>query len=928
MSECRMAVSPTTKLSPAAASERDALLATKLHIPRPRPDFLARPGLLAGLTQATARELSLVCAPAGFGKTSLLGEWARASRRPVAWLSLDEGDSDPARFWRYVAAALDGARGGIHRQVAGVLEDAQAPPLELVVTVVVNQLAAAPGEVVLVLDDYHLVEGPSVHDSLALLLERLPPQLRLVLASRADPPLPLARLRARGQLAELREADLRFTVEESTTLLRTIVGPDLPADSVAELTARTEGWVAGLQLAGLSLKGHADPAGFVATFSGSHRYILDYLAEEVLDRQPDEVRTFLLETSVLERLSGPLCDAITGRTDSQRLLERVERANLFLIPLDEVRGWWRYHHLFADLLRVRLRQTSPARMVELHRAAAAWCQEHGLLDEAIHHALAADEPDWAGRLVEQHLHQMLRRMETVMLQRRLAALPAEVVRSRPGLALALAMQELRRGRLEQVERLLEHADHAVDVQSEPKQPRVPTYGGMVAQVPAASAVLRAELAVANGDPEQTARFARLALTDISEEEAGPRLWARRLLALADWMAGRVEQAEPALAGLLAEGRATAGHHPLVASCFTLGRVQRARGRLTAALATFQGGLEFATQGGQPSTFHAAEAHIGLGQVLYERNQLEDARRHLTEGLALSRPLAEPQMATLALTTMAWFHQATGDPAGARQAMEEACRLMPGIPAATLYYPASVERARLLLAQGQVEEAARWTEERGLRTEDEPSYLRERDQLLLGRVLLARGDAERALGLLGRLAALAECQRRTGSLIQIRAVRARGLQAAGDHGAALAELAGALALAAPEGYVRVFLDEGAPMAALLDGLAAANRQSGAAACVPPAYLGRLLQALQQAGMPVGRHGRRAAGVVPGLLEPLSARELEVLRLLGAGRSNQAIAGELVITLDTVKRHVSHILDKLGTANRTQAVARARELGLLR
>jgi len=923
-----MAVPPTTTPSPAAAGERDALLATKLHIPRPRPDFLARPGLLARLTQATARELTLVCAPAGFGKTSLLGEWGRAGRCPAAWLSLDEGDSDPARFWRYVAAALDGARAGIHRQVAAVLEDAQASPLEAVVTVVVNQLAAAPGEVVLVLDDYHLVEGPSVHDSLALLLERLPPQLRLVLASRADPPLPLARLRARGQLAELRQRDLRFTVEEATTLLRTTVGPDLPADSVAALTARTEGWVAGLQLAGLSLKGHADPAGFVASFSGSHRYVLDYLAEEVLDRQPDEVRTFLLETSVLERLSGPLCDAVTGRADGQRLLERVERANLFLIPLDEVRGWWRYHHLFADLLRVRLRQTSPARMVELHRAAAAWCQEHRLVDEAIHHALAADEPTRAGRLVEQHLHQMLRRMESVLLQRRLAALPAEVVRSRPGLVLALAMLELRRGRLEQVERLLEHADHAFDVQSEPEQPRVPTYGGMVSQVPAASAVLRAELAVANGDPEQTAMFAHSALTHLSEEELGPRLWARRLLALADWMAGRVEQAEPALAELLAEGRATAGHHPLVSSCFTLGRVQRAQGRLTAALATFQGGLEFATQDGQPSTFHAAEAHIGLGQVLYERNHLEDARRHLTEGLELSRPLAEPQMATLALATMAWFHQATGDLAGARQAMEEAYRLMPGIPAATLYYPASVERARLLLAQGQVEEAVRWTEKRGLGAEDEPSYLRERDQLLLARVLLAQGDAERALGLLRRLAALAECQRRTGSLIEIRAMRARGLQAAGNHDAALAELAGALALAAPEGYVRVFLDEGTPMAALLDGLAAAKRQSGAAARVPPAYLGRLLRALQQAGMPVGRHGRRAAGVVPGLLEPLSARELEVLQLLAAGMSNQAIAGELVITLDTVKRHVTHIHGKLGAANRTQAVARARELGLLR
>jgi LuxR family transcriptional regulator, maltose regulon positive regulatory protein len=624
-----------------------------------------------------------------------------------------------------------------------------------------------------------------------------------------------------------------------------------------------------------------------------------------------------------------LCDAVTGRTDSQALLERVERANLFLVPLDEVRGWWRYHHLFADLLRVRLAAERPERAAELHHAAATWCQEHNLADDAIGHALAAGDPEWAARLVERHLDQTLRRGEGVMLQRRLATLPAEVVRSRPGLVLAQAMLEVHRGRMDEAERLLEHVDRAVDRRLEPEQPRVPTDGGMVSRVPAAIALLRAELAAASGDPEQSARFARSAMAHLSEEEVGPRLWARWLLPLADWMAGRAEQAEPALAELLAEGRATAGHHPLVSNCSTLARVQRARGRLGAALRTYQEGLQFATEGGRPSIFHAAEAHVGIGQVLYERNQLDEARRHLTEGLALCRPVANPQLSALGLMTMAWLRQATGDPAGARQVMDEACaQLVPDTPTATLFYPAPAERVRLLLAQGDLDEAARWVEERGLGAQDEPSYLWERDHLVLARVLLAQGDADRALGLLQRLATLAECQRRTDSLIRIRIVRARGLQAAGDHDAALAELADALALAAPEGYVRVFLDEGAPMAALLDGLAATTGKGVPAAGVPPAYLGRLLRALQQAGVPVGRHGRRAAGLVPGLLEPLSERELEVLGLLAAGRSNQAIAEELVITLDTVKRHVSHLLDKLGAANRTQAVARARELGLLR
>jgi LuxR family transcriptional regulator, maltose regulon positive regulatory protein len=351
-----------------------------------------------------------------------------------------------------------------------------------VATALINELSRpGQGEITLILDDYHLIQAQAVHDSVAFLLDRLPPELRLLLASRADPPLPLARLRARGQLAELRATDLRFTLEETAAFLREATGVDLPVTSVAALQNRTEGWAAGVQLAALSLQGHTDPAGFVEQFSGSHRYVLDFLTEEVLARQPEQVVRFLLETSVLERLSGPLCDAVCGRTGSQQLLEQIERASLFLIPLDEVRGWWRYHHLFADLLRARLAAERPGRVAELHRAAAAWYEAHGLVDEAIHHALAAGDPAWAGRLLERHLDQSLRRGERVTLRRHLEALPADVVRSRPGLVLAQAMLEVHRGRLDAAERLLEHADRAVDRQPEPEQPPVPTDGGMVSQ---------------------------------------------------------------------------------------------------------------------------------------------------------------------------------------------------------------------------------------------------------------------------------------------------------------------------------------------------------------------------------------------------------------------------------------------------------------
>src|SRR6266704_2464409 len=430
---CRLPVAePPAAAGPGtAAAERDVLLATKLHVPRPRPGFVPRPRLVEALGEGLARRLILVSAPAGSGKTALLADWAPAGGRPVAWLSLDAGDNDPVRFWRHTVAALDRARPGIGERVGSLLGPPAPASFEGLVTALVNDLAARPGdgEVLLVLDDYHLIDSQPVHTSLMFLLEHLPPGLRLVLASRADPPLPLARLRARGQLAELRADDLRFSADEAASLLREAIGADLPGEAAAALAVRTEGWAAGLQLAGLSLRGHADAAGFAAAFGGSHRFVLDYLADEVLVGQPGPVRAFLLETSVLERLTGELCDAVTGRAGSQAMLADIERAGLFLVPLDEVRGWWRYHHLFADLLRARLAAEQPGRVQALHRAAAAWCEEHDLADDAVRHALAAGDDAWAARLVERNVETLLGRSEGETLRRWLAALPAESVRA-------------------------------------------------------------------------------------------------------------------------------------------------------------------------------------------------------------------------------------------------------------------------------------------------------------------------------------------------------------------------------------------------------------------------------------------------------------------------------------------------------------------
>jgi LuxR family transcriptional regulator, maltose regulon positive regulatory protein len=922
-----MAEPPATASSAAATAAPDALLATKLHVPRTRPGFVVRPRLVDRLAQAHEGELVLVCAPAGFGKTALLADWARRDPRPVAWLSLDDADNDPARFWRHGAAALDTVRPGVAQPVAALLQGPQPTSFEAVVTALANELAGVAEEVVLVLDDYHLIQAPQVHQSLEFLLAHLPACLRLVLTSRADPPLPLARLRARGQLAELRERDLRFTPEEAAELLRTAVGPDLPAAAVAALGERTEGWVAGLQLAALSLQGRTDIAAFVEGFSGSHRYVLDYLTEEVLDRQPQPLRGFLLETSVLERLSGPLCAAVTGRADSQALLEQVERANLFLLPLDEVRGWWRYHHLFADLLRARLAREQPGRLPELHRAAAAWCEQHGLVDDAVRHALAAGDALWAARLIEQHFDAMLWRSEDVTFRRWLQALPAELVRSRPRLCLAQGYWALLSGRLEVVEPLVADAQRAVAaVAEEPYEPSAGRAASLLANLPAAITLAPAMLARDRGDAERTAEFAQQALTHLTDADRTLRHFARYYLAMADWLRGRVVEAEQALAGLAAE-QVAAGARYLAPLYHDLGQVQRARGHLGAALRTYERALGIATQAGRPLP-PAGIPHVDIAEVLYERGELDAALGHATQGVALSRQLGWARQLVASLAILAWIRHAQGDRVGALEAVGEAERVGVSPTMVGLLNPLPALRARLALAPGEVGEAARWVQECGLDADDEPNYPREREYLVLVRVLLAEQAPGRALGLLQRLHTLAAAQGRTGSVIEARALQALARSASGDQVGALEALAEALTLGAPEGYLRVFVDEGPPMAALLHQLLAGRRRErlAAAGAVPREYLARLVDAFEQAGLPIRAPAGRGV-VVAGLVEPLTARELQVLQLLAAGAPNRAIAEQLVVTPETVKKHLSHLFDKLGAANRTQAVARARQLGLL-
>lgn len=909
------------------------MLATKLYVPRLPPGFVSRPRLVGLLGSGLARELTLVCAPAGFGKTSLLADWSRRREQPVGWLSLDAGDRDPVRFWRHVAAALDRVRPGIAAWVAPLLGASAPVSIESAVTELINELAAEPGDVVLVLDDYHLIDAPPVHASLEFLLRHQPPGLHVVLASRTDPPLSLARWRARGQLTELRADGLRFTGEEAADLLREAAGPDVHArlgdDAVAVLADRTEGWAAGLQLAALSLPGEPDLAAFVATFSGSHRYVLDYLTEEVLRQQPEPVREFLLQTSVLDRLSGPLCDAVTGRTDSQAMLETIERANLFLSPLDDVRGWWRYHHLFADLLRARLQQR-PERQRELHRGAAAWHEAHsaagGSVDEAVRHALAAGDATWVVRLVERHFDELMLRSEVATVQRWFAALPAELTGSRPRLLLAQVHFAQFTGRMDEAEGLLDAAERAwPEVADEPYEPTVGKAASLLMNVPAAIALSRVFAAFGRGDAEHTSALASMALARLDEGELALRTFALGGLALADWLRGRVDEAERELVSQIAAFQALDKLAEAAWFCGFLGQAQCSRGDLDAAADTYQQALETTGVSGRP-TPAAGVGHVGLAEVAYQRDDIDAASRHLAVGLPLCRRLAYTQSLARGLTTLAWTRHVQAAQAASREAVEEAAAAAPGPALSDLFNPVPAQRARLLLAQGDVDTAARWAAERGIDADDEPSYPQEPAYMVLARVLLAKGRPDQALRLLDRLHSAATVQNRIGSAIEIQALRALALAAESRESDALNALTDALRLAHPQGYIRVFADEGPPMAALFGRLIAAHRTEPVNS-VPVGYLGRLVRAFQNDVAVVASEAEARTKGTPGQVTALSDREIEVLRLLAAGKRNQQIADQLYVSVNTVKKHVTHILEKLGAANRTEATARARELGLV-
>ena len=901
------------------------LLATKLHVPRRQRDLVARPRLSERLSRGAESALTLVSAPAGFGKTTLLTQWLAASpaeRRSVAWLSLDQRDNDPGLFWTYLVGALKTAVQGVGASALSLLQPPE-PPSEAGLATLLNDLDAIPDDVVLVLDDYHVIEARDVQDGMAFLLEHLPPQIHLVIASRADPALPLARLRGRGQLVEIRAADLRFTPTEAAAYLNEVMGLVLTAPDVTALEGRTEGWIAALQLAALSMQGREDIAAFIAGFAGDDRYIVDFLAEEVLQRQPGHVQQFLLQTSILDRLSGRLCDAVTGQDGGQAKLAALERGNLFLVPLDDRRQWYRYHQLFADVLQARLLDEQPGDLPGLHRRASEWYERNGEPSEAIRHALAARDFGRAADLVELAIPDMRRTRQEAAVHGWLKTLPDELVRARPVLSVGLAGAMLAGGDLEGVEARLRDAERWLDTTTGIRQGSPASSAEMVVvddeefrRLPAIIELYRAALALSRGDVPGTVTHARRAHELSPEEEHLGRASAAGLLGLALWASGDLEAGYSAYAECMA-GLRRAGHIADTFGCaIALADIRLAQGRLGEAMRTYEQALQRASEPGGPVLRGTADMYVGLSEIYRERNDLQAATQNLLRSQELGEHIGLPQNRYRWRVAMARIRQAEGDLSGALDLLNEAERLYVGD-----YFPnvrpVPALRARVLVAQRELGAALGWARERGLSVENDLSYLHEFEHITLARVLLARYAADRAqrsiqevTRLLERLLRAAETGQRTGSVIEILVLQALAHQARADVPAALTSLQRAVTLAEPEGYVRIFAEEGPPMASLLR---AVSKQGTA-----PNYVRRVLAAINKA--------EDSTPANNSLIEPLSARELDVLRLLGTDLDGPEIARNLIVSLNTVRTHTRNVYAKLGVNNRRAAVRRAKELDL--
>jgi LuxR family maltose regulon positive regulatory protein len=869
------------------------LLRTKLYVPPVRPELVPRPRLIEQLNPGLQRKLTLISAPAGFGKTTLVTEWLASAQRPFTWLSLDENDNEPARFLTYLVVALQRIGPTIGQAAQAMLQAPQRPPPESLLTTLINDIATTSQPFVLVLDDYHLIHTLPVHLQLTFLLEHQPTQMHLVIVTREDPPLPLSRWRAGGQMVEIRQADLKFTEEETADFLRRVMGLQLSPADVAALHRRTEGWIAGLQLAALSMRGHDDVREFVESFTGSHRYILDYLIEEVFQRQPADVQDFLLKTSILDRFTAPLCDAVTERDDSRQVLPGLEQANLFIVPLDASRQWYRYHRLFADLLRHRLQTAGPQDLVPLlHKRASQWYEAAGFPADAVHHTLAASDWERAATLIHNATETMLKRGEITTLLGWFQALPDEVVRAQPQLCLDYGWALTLTGQIDAAESYWGQAEQAAQDDT-----------ALLGEILAAQSYA----ARARGDDRRTIELSQRALSLLPQDNLAGRSVVAVNLGIAHWSSGHLAEAEQALTEADHAARQSGNQYARLTALGFLGVVQAARGKLHQAAEL----LRLAIQLGEGSPTIAL-AHNELSALFYEWNDLEAAADHLQRGIELGQRGGNVEVQIGSYRTLARLKQAQGDVPAALDALQKAHQLAREKDVPPLMHARNAAcHVEIALAQADLATAIHWAEQVTADADASPFYP------LLGltpaRLLLAQKEKAAATG---QLAAWYERAVRAGWQFGVVEVRVLQVLAAPTPTAALAYLADALALGEPEGFIRSFVDAGGSLVPLL--------RQAATQGIARQYVGQLLRACEADAR--RRAGTEAPPRAQPLIEPLSQRELEVLRLVAAGLSNREIADALFVSVNTVKTHLQRIYGKLGVRSRTAAVTRAQELNV--